>query len=119
MKTETQIKLEKEVEKLRSMCASVDIKKLDMKEVSKLNCYIEIFVQQAKLLQHKIDIKNFERLVDKENIYPTDIFPEIHEGLLEEVNQELQSKFEFPLDRLSAQVCRKILDNQKEALKEL
>ena len=52
--------LEKEIEELRSMCASVDVKKLNMKEVSKLNCYIEIFVQQARLLQTKAIKKMIE-----------------------------------------------------------
>lgn len=54
--------------------------------------------------------------LDGGKIYPTDIFPEIHEELLEEINQELQNKFEFPLDRLSAHISRRILKGVKEKL---
>jgi len=79
----------------------------------------ELFELKAKLSQHKTDIKNFEKLIDKENIYPTDIFPELDKQQLIDINITLKEVHGFPLDRLSAQVCRKILDNQKEALKEL
>jgi len=113
--------LEKEIER-RNLIHRKGAEKLGIEPLGN-NGWDDTIELEAKLSALKqarqITLKEVEDLIDKENIYPTDIFPEIHEELLEEINQELQNKFEFPLDRLSAQVCRKILDNQKEALRKL
>jgi len=55
-------------------------------------------------------------IAEIKNPYPLDIFPEIHEELFEEINQELINKFEFPLDRLSASLMRKARENLIEEL---
>lgn len=79
--------------------------------------YLEIRNLEAQLKgyeQAKKDI--IKRIESLENPYPIDIFPEIHEELFEEINQELINKFEFPLDRLSANLMRKARENCKEEL---
>ena len=70
-------------------------------------------VAEATLTQ----TEGFESLIKNvKNPYPIDVFPEIHEELLEEINQELMNKFEFPLDRLSAHLMRIARENLKEEI---
>ena len=64
-------------------------------------------------------LKDVVKLIEEvKNPYPTDVFPEIHEELLEEINHELMNKFEFPLDRLSAHLMRLARNTLKEELKQ-
>ncbi len=75
---------------------------------------LEISINRRVLEQTQEIIKLIDEI---KNPYPEDLFPEIHEELFEEINQELINKFEFPLDRLSANLMRKARENLKEELK--
>jgi len=74
--------------------------------------------KDKKMIKDKIkQLLEFD--LNPKKIYPKDIFPEIHPELFEEINQELQNKFEFPLDRLSAHLMRMRLEVDRKLVEEL
>ena len=70
-----------------------------------------------------ISKKKIKRLLEfdlnSEKIYPKDIFPEISPELFKEISHELQNKFKFPLDRLSAHLMRMRLEVDRKLVEEL
>lgn len=65
--------------------------------------------------KHYVNKKEILEIIENlPNPYPTDIFPEINQKIFEEINKELQKKFKFPLDRLSAELMRRARNNLKE-----
>ena len=50
--------------------------------------------------------------------YDVKIFPELDEGQLKEIHSLLKTKMNIPLDRLSAQVCRFVLNGIKKEILE-
>lgn len=46
--------------------------------------------------------------------YPKDLFLPMQKYVLDEINNYLNDRFGFPLDRLSAHISRMIEDNRKE-----
>ena len=137
------LRMEKEIKELEEVETVYDkLSKLEVQKGKTLGSMPEeLFLEMLKssllikfsnsrdwyrLQKLKSELKGFKnalaevgKVIDEmENPYPEDIFPKLHEELLEEINQELQNKFEFPLDRLSAHIGRKIRENVKEELKQ-
>jgi hypothetical protein len=99
-----------------------EIKELHIKSLNRV--YITYgtfrrFVDKIKLSQRKEDIEMFEKILNEDEIYPKDIFPEITKKELEEIHNCLVLEFEFPLDRLSAHIGRVLLNGLKQKLKEM
>lgn len=108
--------LKKEIEERESFIDSGGFydKENRLEEEERLSL-IDINLLKERLEQTQAVLLLIETLKDP---YPKDIFPEIHEELFEEINQELQNKFEFPLDRLSASLMRKARKNLIKDLKD-
>jgi len=68
---------------------------------------------EQKVKQTFLDIL---REIEPEKNYPKDIFPEITKFQLHTINSILKSKFNFPLDRLSAHIGRQILEGNKKTI---
>lgn len=79
----------------------------------------KMMITLAINLQRKKDIEEFEKQFNPDKIYPKDIFPEISDFQLITINDLLLSHLHFPLDRLSAHISRKILEQQRKQLQEL
>ena len=66
MKTETQEQLEKEIKEIKAeILKHVGEEEINYERKNLNHPYDKLFITEAKLSQHKTDIKKFEKLIDR------------------------------------------------------
>jgi len=84
------------------------------REVEAINRKSE-YIKEGRQIEKQKIIEEIENLP---NPYPLDIFPKLKDWQLREINNWLlrTKGFEFPLDRLSAELMRRARENVKQEL---
>jgi hypothetical protein len=90
------------------------------KEIADLLIERELAFKQGKEQERK---RILEIIQEMPNPYPTDIFPELTETMLNNIKEVLSKKFlAFPFDRISANLMRRarntLLDDLKQQIEE-
>ena len=83
------------------------------------NCHFMNGVRLGREQGYKDCEKRILELIGKEDIYPTDIFPKLTSSQIHEINSTFIERFGFPVDRLSAHICRIIIENWKKEIRQL